>query len=789
MNLRAPATLALTALLCASMGLFIAARLEVTTGLDHFLSDASEVDLAVISSRMMDSPTTRSMVLFVRGPDLPAALDATRIWRETLAQHPEVETVRLGPDPALADVVTDLYFPRRYFFSRDAKAATADLASPAGLRTAAHRLRDELSSPRAGFIKEIAADDPLLAFPDLLDRFREQVQGRLKIVNGQFAVPEENAGVILLTTRHSAFASSFQNALEDFILQSFTALQADSSAALELKRSGIHRFAVTSERRGISESQQISTISMLAIAAIFMVFFRSPTLLVAAVLPLGTGILVATTVSILIFDQLHLMTVVFGSTLIGICIDYPIHYICHQTLMPARDGPMSSMRRVWPAISMGAFTTVAGFGGLAWSDFPGIRELGVFAMVGILGALLATRAILPSLIPATPSPNSVRRRAAMSLARGLEGLRLHRVGLRIGFAVALVLVCAVLPFVTWNDDVFSLNIPIDKTWAEEDHEVRQWLSQMDMGRFVVAIGDDDEQGIERNDAVYDRIVAARDRGLLEDFRSLHVFLPSVQAQERNFADLRDTPDLATRYLDTLEAVGFRRDAFRGFEETLQSEPPAALRFSDFTGTPLADLVGPFRVELEDRVAFLTFLKGVGDGEAIKEAIAGLPGVYYFDQQSFIGELYGRYRARVMLLVASGLVAVALLLFVRFRSLRDTIATLAPAVAAAATTLAILCLTGSSINLLHLLGLLLVLSIGVDYAIFLVSTHRSGEGQEATLLSLCIACASTCVSFGMLSLSDFPALHALGVTTGLGTLLSLLFAPSVFALLKDDGDAA
>ena len=163
-------------------------------------------------------------------------------------------------------------------------------------------------------------------------------------------------------------------------------------------------------------------------------------------------------------------------------------------------------------------------------------------------------------------------------------------------------------------------------------------------------------------------------------------------------------------------------------------------------------------------------------------------MHYFDQQRIIEELYGRYRTRVMLLVAAGLVAVALLLFMRFRSLRDTIATLAPAVAAAATTLAILCLSGSDINLLHLLGLLLVLSIGVDYAIFLVSTERSGESQDATLLSLCIACASTCVSFGMLSLSAFPALQALGVTTGLGTLLSLFFAPSALALLKDGGDA-
>ena len=780
------ATVAVTAFLFASTGLFISARLEVTTGLGHFLTDVGQQDLAAISSRQMDSSGTRTMVLLVGGPDLPAGLEAARAWGTTLAEHPEVERVRLGPDPRLTDTVKGLYFPRRYYFSSDSYEHASEFVAVPDPQVAAGRLRDELASPRSGLIKEFAGADPLLAFPDLLARFGKQIQGRLEIVGGQFAAADENAGVILLTTRHSAFASNHQNPLEDFIVGSFAELQSERSVELELRRSGVHRFAVTSERRGISESQRFSGVSMLFIVALFSLFFRSPSLLASAILPLVSGILVAVSVSILIFDQLHLMTLIFGSTLIGICIDYPIHYICHQTLMPDPEGPSGSMRRVWPAISMGALTTMAGFAGLAWTDLPGIRELGVFAILGILGALVATRVILPNLISVAPAPNATRSNAASFLARGLESLRQHRTGLRFGLGAAAVLTCFSIPFVVWNDDVFSLNFPVDQAWASEDREVREWLTQMDMGRFVVAIASDDQQGLERNDAVHARITEAQKKGIVEDFRSLHVFLPSVRLQKENFARLRAVPNLATRYVDALEAEGFHRNAFRSFEEMLgaSSDAPAPLEFADLAGTSLVDLVAPFRVELDDRVAFITFLKGVKSANEIEAAISGLPDVHYFDQQKFIGELYGRYRVRVMLLVGAGLIAVALLLFARFRSLNDTIATLAPALAAASTTLAILCLTGSRINLLHLLGLLLVLSIGVDYAIFLVSTQRSGDSQKATLLSLCIACASTCVSFGMLSFSAFPALHALGFTTGLGTLLSLVFAPSVLALLKD-----
>lgn len=785
MNSRALTTWVVTLLAFASMGLFIAKRLELSTGLDHFLSETSDLNLAAISSQQMNSRTVRSMVLLVRGPDLPAALDATRQWGERLAQHAEVEAVQLGPDPALRDAVYDLYFPRRYsLFSHEFEAGLPELVTAHGLERAAKRLREELVAPRAPLIKEIANADPLLAFPDLLERFLEQGQGRLQIVNGQFAAPEARAGVILLTTRHSAFASNYQAPLQDFIRESFAELQAQSSGSFALERSGVHRFAVASERQGIAESQRISTISLIGIALLFMVLFRSPRLLAAAILPLASGVLVATCVSILIFDQFHLMTLVFGSTLIGVCVDYPIHYICHHTLLPDPGGPSGSLRRVWPAIAMGALTTMAGFGGLAWSDFPGIRELGVFAAVGVLAALTATRTILPNLLPATPTPSATARRAAELLSRGLDSLRRSRLRLRATLAAALLLVCVGAPFVAWEDDVFSLNLPINTAWAEEDRSVRHWLSQMDLGRFVVAIADDEEQALARNDEVYARLSDARSRGLLEDFRSLAVFLPSASHQERSSARFRSVPDLERKTLDALEAAGFRPEAFGAYREALAEGPPPALRFADLNATPLARLVEPFRVDFDGHVGLLTFLKGVADPEELEAALAGLDGVTYFEQQSFIAELYGRYRARVTLLVVAGLVAVGALLFGRFRSIRDTIAILAPAVSAAAATLAILSLSGTSINLLHLLGLLLVLSIGVDYSIFLVSSHRSDESQAATMLSLCLACASTCLSFGLLSLSDFPALQALGITTGLGTLLSLVLAPSVLTLLED-----
>jgi predicted exporter len=191
-------------------------------------------------------------------------------------------------------------------------------------------------------------------------------------------------------------------------------------------------------------------------------------------------------------------------------------------------------------------------------------------------------------------------------------------------------------------------------------------------------------------------------------------------------------------------------------------------------------VSPFHVPLDDGVALLTFLRGVEDAEAIEASLDGLEGVRYFDQQRFLSDLYGHYRAQATRLVLAGLVVVFALLYLRYRRLRLAFTATAPALLAAGTTLALFSLFGVAINLLHMLGLLLVLSIGVDYGIFLVESRAESQALRASILSILIACASTCLAFGLLALSSFPALAALGATIGVGVLLSLVLAPTALA---------
>jgi predicted exporter len=192
---------------------------------------------------------------------------------------------------------------------------------------------------------------------------------------------------------------------------------------------------------------------------------------------------------------------------------------------------------------------------------------------------------------------------------------------------------------------------------------------------------------------------------------------------------------------------------------------------ELLASPLAEAAGPHRVALDGQVAILTLLRGVHDPAAIDAALAGIPGVRYFDNESFVRALYARHRSRSIELVGIGTAAVIVLLLLRYRNAGRAIAAGAPGILGALAAIGVIAAAGTPLNIMHLLGLVLILSLGADYGIFLVESDRDDPEDAASLLSVSLAALTTLFSFGLLSLSSFPALRSLGVATGIGVAVS------------------
>ena len=114
-----------------------------------------------------------------------------------------------------------------------------------------------------------------------------------------------------------------------------------------------------------------------------------------------------------------------------------------------------------------------------------------------------------------------------------------------------------------------------------------------------------------------------------------------------------------------------------------------------------------------------------------------------------------------------------------RSLPRLLAVCQPLVLAVLLTMGALAALGVKLGILHLVGLLLVVAVGSNYALFFDLLHQGGEDDDDTLASLLLANVTTVASFGLLAASSIPVLSAIGRVVAPGALLALVLA-AVFA---------
>ena len=236
---------------------------------------------------------------------------------------------------------------------------------------------------------------------------------------------------------------------------------------------------------------------------------------------------------------------------------------------------------------------------------------------------------------------------------------------------------------------------------------------------------------------------------------------------------------ANRTIDVYTSEGFAPGAFAAFATDLNAEPEP-IHLEDLDDTPLADLTRPFVLDDAETPTLVTFVGGIRDRDALSRALDSIPGAFVFDQAVFAADGYQRFRERTTELLLVGLAAVFLLLLIRYRQLASTLAAFVPAVLAGLVALGAASLLGETLTFIHVVTVLVVLSMGVDYGVFLVESGRD-QDLGPTLASLCVACVSTVASFGALALSAQPAMRAMGLVTAVGVLASLVLAPAVWAL--------
>lgn len=588
----------------------------------------------------------------------------------------------------------------------------------------------------------------------LQDAWLQQQLGVRFGLDGDFPVITAASGERWLLINGKLTAGAYDLQLQNALQEVITGFTADYPQA-QILRAGLVFHAAAGAKQARKEISTIGLGSLLGIVLILWLVFRNGLTVASLVLPLLCGLLIALPISWAIFGTLSLVTLAFGASLVGIAVDYALHLQCARHLAPEQP-----LKPLWPALWLALLSSLAAFLIQLATPFPGLRQMAVFAALGLTGAWLTMRLWLP-FIPVRPHPATVKIATRLARLRFADGARLPWLILTLGSLLAIGIILARLQT---SDDLRQLN-PSPPELIAEQLQVQQLLQRPGASHYLIVTADTDDQLQTRLESLNSTLEQLQQDGHLSRFRHLAQAVPSVQRQQQNLAQ---TQAVLEQALPRLAArAGLPAGALTA-PDISQFEP---FTRADWFATPLGAADQLLWLQSEGGQPASLVLLGDTDqtGHQALQGLAG-DGVHYHDRVAQLGQTLGDIRNSIAVWLGVAIAGLALLLSWRYgiRVWR----VLLPPLGAVLISLAVLALNGSGLTLFHLLGLLLVLGIGLDAGIFSVE-H---EGDPAAWLGITLSCLASLLAFGLLSFSTTPALAHLGLTCLIGLASAWLLVP-------------
>lgn len=621
-------------------------------------------------------------------------------------------------------------------------------------------------------------DDPFGLFSDWVQERARETPVRPR--DGQLFVERDgvNYALLLLELKAPAFSMQAQEQIVPLLAQ---ARQAARSQASEVITGGVVLHAAAASAQAGSESATIGAGSLLGILLLMWLSFRSLKPILYIALSIAVGCLGALSVSMLLFGKIHLLTLVFGASLIGIAQDYGIYFLCARLAAPATQDSTTLLRRLLPGLALMLLAALIGYLGMALTPFPGLQQMAVFSALGLVFAWLTVACWFPRLI----GPHSLRasaqaQRFGQSIARWpdlLGGVAWHLV---LPAAVALIgLAIAGITRLHSSDDLRALqNSP--PALLQDQIRISQLLDMAAPVQFYLVRGASPEAVLRQEEALREKLQPLVQGKLISGVQAVSNWVPSQQRQQDNLTLLRRallepqaaTPDAVTLAAQAIDESPQWAQALR--QRMLDKAQP--LTPAEFLATPAGTASRHLWLgQVDGQFASIVALRGLSDYRQLDRLAAvadGLPGVQWVDKVGDISAVLRQYRITMGWALLCAYAAIFALLALRYR--RRAWRALAPPLLASLLTLGLFGWLGLPLQLFHVLAGLLVLGLGVDYGIFLL--EASGHQRPHAWLTVGLSAASALLSFGLLALSHSPPLHAFGLTMLCGMLLVWLLAP-------------
>ena len=742
-------------------------HLKVETDILALLPSAQQDPAMDDALNAFSAQLARRQIFLVGASDLGDAKLAATSFARALADSKAFETVTVELDANARDRF-DVYLKHRSYLIADADERA--LREGRGAEVVQKAVRSAFTP--AGLMQPMSlAQDPLGLMNDFL---RDQVPsfGAARLDGATLVVDSEEGAYVLVLAESSGspFASAVQERVMPAIEEASRAARRAVPAAITILTSGAIQHASAATQRATQEVSTFGTIEAVAVLILLWTVFGGVRPLVLALFTLSLAVIAAFTAVHFAFGKVHLLALVFGSSLIGSIIDYSIHFFADRFRDPGRWSPIAAVSHVGPAILLGLTTTLIGYLVLAFVPFPGLKQIAVFCMVGLIvgcGCVLCFYPLFTRVGRRRPPQFGPRLGAAID--RTLLSWRWTPArGVIAGLVIGLCVLGISRAYI--QDDIRALQSSPPEL-LESEQRVRELLGSSVETRFFLVSGESEEVVLQQTRELTQTLDGLIESDRLSSYQAVSTSLPSIERQQATRQLLSDQVYAEGGLLEkAMTALGFPPDAIaKRRQEFAAATSP--LTPDEWLASPASQAMRHLWLgRVGERYATVVSLGGIRDVAAIQAVANNDQNVQLIDRVSGTTEVLSNYRQALSGLLVLIYAIAGVVLVVRF-GFRAAPRILLPSVLATLTTLGLFGWLGVPINLFTMLALWLVLGLGIDYGIFL----RHGlDNRPTAILSVTLSACTTLLAFGLLAFSATPFIRSIGLTLLIAISLSWLF---------------
>lgn len=667
-------------------------------------------------------------------------------------------------------------FPYRYQLL-DARTKQTLLEKPEDLLA---QNREILYSPFAQMQAADLEHDPLLVFSRYFN-----AQNPLKLTIEQ--------GVVILHDMDTFWALLLTD-LKDEHLQLDkleTLLTLVNTTSEQIKAAGgklmVTGMSIFTAYGSDSAKQEISTVgvgSSLGIIVLMLLTFRSPRPLLLSFLAIGSGLFAALVITVLYFGKIHIITLVFGASLIGVADDYAVHFVC-DSFGAKNWHPRQGLKFILPGLVIGLLTNLLSYAGLVFSPFPGLQEVALFSSIGLLVAWLTVVLLFPLLLTGfKPEHEPVMLKCTNFWQQHWPVWLIKNRRLLCPFFV--VFIAGGLWQLAPRDDVRLLQSAPGNLIKTAD-KIRQLLPMSQESQFFLVLGHDMTEWYQNEQRLLKQLKPLIQQHELMNYQGISDYWPDQKTQQENYRLLGKTMFASGLLKQYMTELGFSDQSINTELKQFSDAENRTISLAEWLATADESKqqlwlgCNPYRCQS------MVTLTGISSFSALS-VLQSLQGVAWVDQVEQLSSLLERYRIRVSGLIMAAYLVVFTGLGLKFGWRNGLIITSVPVVAAL-VSLAMMGWFDQLFSLFNLFALLLVLGIGVDDAIFFfmadnserkdsVSLADSDDKRASTSLAVTLSALTTLLAFGLLAISSTEIVHAFGFTVAAGILTTLVISPLV-----------